>query len=175
MQAGWSTCPGCRLVLPASGAKSLRAGASAECWTLYGELIGYEAEHLARLGRYHQLMVDTYAAQHPSPDGPSIGLAFALIGLHLALDLDWRGDQVRDAHQLLAERSRDWPTFDAPLPPARVTVFDVAMAGLPDGRAVALQQWAAGVWQGWAVRHDDVRALVQERLPSEDRRRLTAR
>jgi hypothetical protein len=154
---------------------SARPGASAVCWQLYGELAGFEAEHLVRLGRLHQLMVDTYVAQHPTADGPTIGLAFALIGLHLALDEGWRGDQVRDAHQLLATTRRDWPRLDPPRTRGPITVLDVAMAGSPDEHAELLQRWAAAVWDAWREQQATVVGLLDERLPSDERARLRAR
>jgi len=81
-------CPGCGLELPASGLPSdPRRNASPECWQLYGEVQGYALRHLELVRDLHQLTVDTYAAQHaprdPGGDRPPIGVAYALVGLHL--------------------------------------------------------------------------------------------
>jgi hypothetical protein len=166
-------CPGCALELPGSPDDATpRPGASAACWQLYGEVAGYETQHVAQLGRFHQLMVDAYAAQHPAENGPPIGLAFALIGLHLAIDEDWRGDQVRDVHRALAGRATDWPRFAAPAERAPMTVFDVAMAGSPQAHAELVQAWAAEVWETWRDHRPTVIALLGERLPSEVRARI---
>jgi hypothetical protein len=169
-------CPGCGVVLPGDpDVPTPRPGASPACWSLYGEIAGYEALHVAQLGRYHQLMVDAYAAQHPTAGGSGIGLAFALVGLHLALDEGWRGDQVRDAHQALAAARTSWPTFDPPVSNGSMTVFDVAMAGSSEGHAALLQRWAADVWAAWRDQRDAVVRLLDERLPPADRARIASR
>ncbi len=170
----WSTCPGCGLILPGEpGPAGGRRNASAACWQLYGEVTGFEALHPTRLGRFHQLTVDAYAAQHPAPPGPPIGTAFALIGLRLALDEGMTGPQVRAAHEELARRHRQWPTFPPP-EPAAMTVFEVAAAGSPDEHAELVQRWAAAVWAGWRNAHGQVAALLDERLPPDARARLRA-
>jgi hypothetical protein len=166
-------CPGCGLELPSAATEvSPRAGASAACWQLYGELAGYEAQHVALLGRYHQLMVDTYSAQHPVSGGSGIGLAFALIGLHLALDEGWRDGRVRDAHQALAATRGDWPRFEPPPGRGSMTVLDVALAGTPERHAELLRLWAADVWAAWHDQHPAVIQLIDERLPAAERARI---
>ena len=109
-EPGRSPCPGCGLSLPASeGLPEPRLNASAECWLVYGEVTG-PAMTDPVLGELHQLTVDAYGAHHPRSDGPPIGLAFALIGLYLALDRGRTGLQVRDEHQRLARvRKRSGP------------------------------------------------------------------
>lgn len=166
-------CPGCGVHLPGrSDEISPRPGASAACWQLYGEIAGYEAQHVAQLGRFHQLMVDAYAAQHPASDGSGIGLIFGLVGLHLALDEGWRGDQVRDAHQALAGIAGKWPRFELPASRGSMTVFDVAIAGSPEAHADLLQRWAADVWAAWHPARNDVIKFLEERLPAADRARM---
>ena len=92
-------CPGCGLELPGSGLPpDPRHNASAECWQLYGEVQGYALRHPWLVRDLHQLTVDTYAAQHAPRDpggGPPIGVAYALVGLHLALDRGRTGLEVR--------------------------------------------------------------------------------
>jgi Family of unknown function (DUF5946) len=127
------------------------------------------------LGRYHQLMVDAYTAQHPVSDGSGIGLAFALIGLHLAFDEGWRGDQVRDAHRALATAPGTWPHFEPPRLRGAQTVFDVAMAGTPQAHAVLVQAWAADVWAAWRGRRELVAGLLDERLPTDVKARILGR
>jgi hypothetical protein len=119
-------------------------------------------------------MVDTYAAQHPVADGPRIGLAFALIGLYLALDEGWRGDQVRDAHQLLASTAKDWPRFERLGRAASMTVFDVAIAGSADAHARLIQRWAKEVWAMWRDHRTALVALLDARLSAEARTRILA-
>jgi hypothetical protein len=142
----------------------LRLNASAACWQLYGELTGYEAQHLAQLGRLHQMMVDAYGAQH-ADGSASIGPAFALIGLNLAFEHDMSGLEVRAAHGYLANRFQSWPAFAPPPEPAPITVFDVAMAGSPNEHAEMIERWARAVWESWSHAHGAVAALVEDRLP----------
>jgi Family of unknown function (DUF5946) len=163
-----SPCPGCGVVLPGSGEPwDRRTLASEACHALYGEVAGYELEHVIRLGKWHQLLVDTYAAQHAGPETPPIGTAFALIGLALTLEDGWDGLRVREAHQQLAREFEGWPRFE--LPPSRgsMTVFDLAMAGSPEAHVERLGAWAADVWAAWSASHAAVRALISERLPGE--------
>jgi len=138
-----------------------RSLASAACHALYGEVAGYESQHLVELGRWHQLLVDAYAAQHAGERTPLIGTAFALIGLHLALDEGWDGLQVRDAHQRLAAASDAWPRFELPRARGDLTIFDIAMARTPEEHVERLRTWAAAVWSAWADAHEVVRALLR--------------
>lgn len=172
---GWTSCPGCGVALPDTAPEAVpRAGASAACWQLYGEVIGYELANIAALGRYHQRMVDAYAAQHPGADGPRITLAFALIGLFLAIERGWRGDEVRDAHQALARQHREWPRFESPTARGSLTVFDVALAGSVEAHAAAVEDWSAAVWSAWRPAHEAVATLVDRLLAPQIQGRLHA-
>jgi hypothetical protein len=126
-----------------------RRHASGECWSLYGEVTGLQLTRPARLGAVRQLTVDAYAAQHVGPQTPAIGPAFALIGLHLALDRGWEGWQVRDEHQRLARKRREWPRLTPPPDVGGVTVFDVAMADSDAEHVAVVRRWAEAVWAAW--------------------------
>jgi hypothetical protein len=169
-------CPGCAVDLPGSAEPwDPRSLASEACHVLYGEVAGFESQHIVELGRRHQLLVDAYAAQHAGPLTPAIGTAFALIGLHLALEDGWDGLAVRDAHQDLARRYREWPAFTAPARRGDLTVLDLALAGTPDEHLERLRTWAADVWQAWTESHTAVASLIQERLPRDRRPRAERR
>lgn len=158
-------CPGCSVELPGSSEPwDPRSMASEACHQLYGEVAGYESRHLPELGQWHQLLVDTYAAQHAGERTPAIGTAFALIGLNLALEDGWDGLRVRDAHQRLANRYRDWPRFALPADRGTATVLDLALASSPAEHVGRLRAWAASVWAAWHGVHPEVAALVHERL-----------
>jgi hypothetical protein len=164
-------CPGCGVELPGTAEPwDPRSLASEACHGLYGEVAGFESQHVAELGRWHQRLVDTYAAQHAGSRTPLIGTAFALIGLHLALEEGWDGLAVRDAHQDLAGRYREWPAFPAPERRGALTVLDLALASTPEEHVERLRAWAADAWQAWAASHATVEALIAERLPRERRR-----
>jgi hypothetical protein len=164
-------CPGCGVELPGSAAPwDPRSLASEACHALYGEVAGFESRHVVELGRWHQLLVDTYAAQHAGERTPLIGTAFALIGLHLSLEAGWDGLAVRDAHQDLARRYREWPAFPAPERRGALTVLDLALASTPEEHVERLRAWAEDVWQAWAATHAAVDVLIAERLPPDHRR-----
>jgi hypothetical protein len=158
-------CPGCGVRLPGSAEPwDARSLASAACRAVYGEVAGYESQRVVALGRWHQLLVDAYAAQHAGDRSPRIGPAFALIGLHLTLDRGWTGLEVRDAHQRLASEHRHWPAFVAPASRGELTIVDVALAATPEEHVERLHAWAADVWAAWRPAHDAVRELVRTRL-----------
>jgi hypothetical protein len=167
--SGSTTCPGCGLQLPASGLPwDRRRNASPECWQLYGEVQGFALNHLELVRDFHQLAVDAYAGQHDprevGSDLPPISVAYALVGLHLALDRGLSGREVRAAHQRMGKPDPSWPRLLTPERTGAMTVFDVAaagaMVGSVAGHAEAVRAWAAAVWQAWAAQHATVAALA---------------
>jgi len=161
----WSVCPGCRLRLPASGlSPDARRNASEECWQIAGEITGFELEHLSQLGRFHQLSVDTYCAQHADAAGSRIRVAYSLVGLFLALERGRTGLEVRQLHQRMGKPQADWPRFPRPADLGALTVLDVAVAGARarsvEGHARAVARWARSVWAVWSGKHELVAALA---------------
>ena len=149
-----------------------RVNASSACWHLCTEVMGHEAQHLPALGRFHQLTVDAYGAQHAGVPAPPISTAFALVGLHLALEKGWSGTAIRAAHQALAARHRAWPPFAMPTERGRLTIAHVAASTTPDEHAGRVQAWAASVWEAWSSEHDAVRSWADAALPPDLRERL---
>jgi hypothetical protein len=171
--SGSTTCPGCGLELPASGLPwDPRRNASPECWQLYGEVQGFELTHAELVRDYHQLAVDAYAAQHAPRDRggaiPPIGVAYALVGLYLALDRGVPGVEVRAAHQRMGKPDPSWPRLPAPRETGALTVLEVAAAGVmvdsPAGHGRAVWAWATAVWRAWAAEHAAVAALTERLL-----------
>jgi hypothetical protein len=167
--SGSTTCPGCGLQLPGSGLPwAPRRSASPECWQLYGEVQGFELDHVELVRDLHQLTVDAYAAQHAprtvGGDVPAISVAYALVGLHLALDRGLSGVEVRAVHQRMGRPDPSWPNLPTPKRTGAMTVFEVAAAGVMvgsvAGHATAVRAWAAAVWQAWAAQHATVAALA---------------
>jgi hypothetical protein len=155
-------CPGCGLHLLVSDAPTdERYNASPECLEIHGELTGYTVMRRDK-DFIHQLLVDTYAAQHSDPRQPPIGLAFALIGLHLACDMGYTGRQVQHMHTLLARRSKTWPTFARPTHLDALTVLDVLHAQPGEQRDAMLRRWAQSVWDVWSQEHARVKSLLEQ-------------
>jgi glutathione S-transferase len=168
-----SRCPGCGVVLEATDwPMERRANASPACWHLYTQVLSYEMVHLTSLGRYHQLTVDAYGAQHADVPSRPISTAFGLIGLYLALEHGWSGTAVRAAHQFLAQRFSRWPSFRGRAEGPVLTVADVAGATTPDEHASHVQAWARSVWNSWAPEHPHVRSWAEAVLSPEVRDRL---
>ncbi len=160
-----SVCPGCGLRLPAGGQPpDRRLNASPECWQVYGEVVGFEFDHVGLLGKYHQLTVDAYGAQHAGRDPRSIRVAYSLVGLLLGLERGLSGLEVRGVHQRMGKPDLSWPPFDRPPALGAITVQDVAEAGARAdsvaGHADAVERWARSVWAAWSTHHRDVAALA---------------
>lgn len=151
-----TTCSSCGLTAPARALlPESPFPASPECWATYGQLAAYDAQR-ARLDFRHQEAVDAYAGQHPGPPGKPITLWFALVGLHLAIDLGKTGREVQRAHSLLARRPRDWPTLVAPPLAGPVTVAEVMAQPGGDQRDAAILHWAEAVWACWREQHGSI-------------------
>lgn len=123
-----------------------------QCWTLT----------LGDAAFVHQHVVDALAAQHATPEGKPIALAFALVGLHLHLDHGLTGREVQRAHMAMARRQRSWPRF-LPLPAARGTMTACNVLAVPPGpeRLQAIDRWCAEIWAAYRDHHVTVAALVQ--------------
>ncbi|HZC06817.1 MAG TPA: DUF5946 family protein [Ktedonobacterales bacterium] len=153
-------CPGCGLSLPVEDvAADARFYASPECQRIYGELTGYTVM-LRDTEFIHQHLVDAYAAQHVGDGQPTIGAAFALIGLYLAVERGYTGKQVQRMHMLLARRSKTWPRFTRPAHVGALTALDVLNAQPGAARKAHMMLWARSVWDAWEGEHERVKALL---------------
>ena len=109
----------------------------------------------------HQHLVDAYGAQHVKPSKSTIGAAFALAGLYLAVERGFTGRQVQKMHMLMASRSKVWSRFTPPPDVGSVTVADVLAVPAGPGRDQAMMEWCATVWTAWAVDQQRVRSMVE--------------
>jgi hypothetical protein len=163
-----TTCPGCGLVLPATGSAIDVRGfrSTPECLGLHGEVTSYVMQHAAALGRGHQTCVDAYAAQHVGPRMRPMTVCFALNGLYLVLERGWSGIAARDAHGHLARTvAREvWPSFEAPAGAGQLTVLDVALTDHAQAQAAAIEAWGRSVWATWSHVHDVVREMTDRQL-----------
>jgi hypothetical protein len=108
----------------------------------------------------HQHLVDAYGAQHVRQTKSTIGAAFALAGLYLAVERGFTGRQVQTMHMQMARRSKQWPRFDPPETVGPLTVADVLSLEPGPRRDEKLMEWCAGVWRAWSSQHSRVRAMV---------------
>jgi len=155
-----STCPGCGLKLESYNQNlNERYNASSACWQLYCKLSAFTLS-LRDSDFIHQLIVDTYTAQHSGPNVKPISTAFALIGLYLTFELGYTGKQVQRTHMFLAEKHIEWPRFDPPIEKNALTVYDVLLS--PESQYTdIIGKWGKSVWEMWKREHETVRKLVE--------------
>src|SRR6266550_3849780 len=94
---------------------------------LYNELACYTLAH-SDPSFIHQYIVDAYAAQHADEKTKPIGLAFALVGLHLHIERHYSGKEVQRAHMKLAKKKKQWPLFEMPTDRGSMSVGNVMAA-----------------------------------------------
>lgn len=155
-------CPGCGVELPRSGRSyEFKFHASAECWSLFEEVLAREYLDPVLLGQVHRLTVDTYAVQHAGGAHPDKSVCVHLVGLYLTHEKVVAPSAIIPLMQRLTRR-RDWPHLVPPAEPGLLTVRDVALAETPQLHAVRVRDWAASVWHAWSAHHGIARRLVEE-------------
>ena len=166
MAEGISVCPGCGLRRPSAGLElDRRANASGECRALMNELSYYTLSH--GVERFiHQHAVDAYGAQHIPVSKSTIGAAFTLAGLYLAVEKGYTGRQVQQTHIVMGKHSKTWPTFIPPANVGAMTVADVVAAAPGPARDQRLLDWCEAVWAAWADEQPRVREMVKPFLGS---------
>jgi hypothetical protein len=102
----------------------------------------------------HQLVVDTYAAQHVTPDQKPIAGSFALIGLYLVYEKGFTGKQVQSVHMQIAGKQKTWPKFIAPTIKWELTVEDVMKIPPGEKRDEMIKKWGESVWEMWRKDHE---------------------
>jgi hypothetical protein len=157
-------CPGCGLQRPSLGLEpDSKANASGECRGLMNELTYYTLAH-GDPRFIHQHLVDAYGAQHVRQSKSTIGAAFALAGLYLAVERSFTGRQVQKMHMLMGNTSKEWPRFEQPEDVGPLTVADVLAVPPGPDRDEKLMAWCASVWVAWKSAHERVRAMVDRFL-----------
>ncbi len=160
-------CSGCGASVPdAAGPVHAYMLAAPGCWAMYGTLLEWRSSlpgpSAATAG---QLMVDAYAAQHPTnPDRRNRqSVAVHLMSLCAAIERGVPGTRLR--HLIGDWAHRDYPLL-LPRPAAyALTVRDVAGAS-PEAREAAVSAWAAATWAAWSAGHTQVRTWFDEAMVS---------
>jgi hypothetical protein len=112
----------------------------------------------------HQHVVDAYGAQHVRPSPSTIGPAFALAGLYLAVERKFTGRHVQKLHMVMAGASKQWPRFDPPQQVGPLNVGDVVGTEPGPQRDDAIMRWCAGIWAAWSAEQVRVREMVDRFL-----------
>jgi hypothetical protein len=156
-----SYCPGCGLELKSDDhALDGCYNASYACRQLYDELSAVTLS-LRDKDFIHQLVVDTYAAQHSGPNMKPIRTAFALIRLCLTFESGCTGKEVQRAHMVLGKINRQWPSFSPPIGKSTMTVLDVVQKVTKENYEESINAWGKSVWALWRTEHENIGKLVQ--------------
>jgi uncharacterized protein DUF5946 len=162
MAVQMTTCPGCGLEVPLSKLSYDRKfHASAECWSVFEEVLAVEFQNAVLFGQVHQLTVDAYAVQHAGGQHPAKSVCIHLVGLYRMLERGIAPVEVPPQLQRLASGT-SWPWLDPPAARASLTVYDVAVAETPQTHALRVREWAAEVWSAWSPHHDTARELAMD-------------
>lgn len=151
-----STCPGCGYEAADQAAPITEPPASAACYSCYTQLLARSYSQPAYRG-VHQMVVDTYNAQHPGGREHRAIQAVAVCLMTLCLFLEDGVDPAEgpQLHKAMADRPM-FTWLPAPNLHGLMTAADVLVATDPAGHERLVRAWAGEVWQAWAVQHDTV-------------------
>jgi hypothetical protein len=144
-------CASCGLVV---------AGGSVGCQRSF-ESIGLREYEDMRFARYHRIVVDLYAMQHPARYGRSAkSFAAHLTGLCAWLENETTAQSVNAAVQRWL--SGPSPIQKPTLPPSygAITIRDLVDAEDPVEYGNALRRWARSTWDAYAGLHVTARAWI---------------
>ena len=160
-------CPGCGLVLLEPQVRVPdRPGSSAGCWSLYTEMLGRSYNDPARHCS-HQLLVDSYTAQHPDRSEPRRvqGLSICLMTLCLFVEDGVDPREGPQLHRRMLARSVFHPlNLDPALLHGRMTIADVAPADDAGEYETLLRAWGTQVWDAWTAHHTTIRGWIKKAL-----------
>lgn len=154
-------CPGCRVAIRSESYDlDKKFNASLSCLKLYYEL-SYFTLSLQDEDFIHQLIVDTYAAQHFGINTKPITITFALVGLYLVNERHYTGKHVQQVHIDLANKSQKWPKFKLDNKSANINVLDIL--NCPDNKKPHLiKEWSKSVWLTWKHEKEKVSCLLNK-------------
>lgn len=160
------TCPGCRLRMPVnrSAAYTGYYNCSAECWSVYSDVLGVEFVSAVVFAQVHQMTVDSYALQHAGGPHPDKSVGIHLAGLHATFERNVPQSQIPKFLQRLAETIEVWPHYPAPGSTGPLNIMAIALSGSEQEHMERVRKWARFVWHGWSDHHAHIARLVQEQL-----------
>ncbi len=163
MPGATEICRGCGITLPVeSGPTHPYMPGSAACWQGYGELLAVQYSDPVRM-RFHQVVVDAYAAQHPDGDDPRAVRSVAIHLMTLALFLECDVDPALGTrlHGQMVAR----PVFHRLERPDQVSTEPlnfrhVPLEGSADDARERAYEWARQVWSSWGPCQEVVRGWI---------------
>ncbi|MFZ1043623.1 MAG: DUF5946 family protein [Anaerolineales bacterium] len=158
-----AVCPGCGAKIKTNNNNLDKDfNASAACRELVFQL-SYFTLSLGDQDFIHQLVVDSYAAQHSGENTKPVTLTFALVGLYLVNELRYTGSGVQQVHMALAKKSKTWPSFNSPKGENWLTVQDVIQS--PDNeKQEMIKKWSQSVWGPWKPEKEKIASLLKRHL-----------
>jgi Family of unknown function (DUF5946) len=152
MPQATEVCCGCGITLPVeSGPTHPYMLGSVACWRGYGELLAAQYSDPERM-RFHQVVVDAYAVQHPDGDDPRAVQSVAIHLMTLALFLERGVDPALGTRlhgQMLAR-----PVFHRLERPGEASAGGLTFRYVPlEGDAIGARErayeWARQAWASW--------------------------
>jgi hypothetical protein len=128
---------------------------------LFHQLCFYTMAHPDKAYFIHQHVVDAWQVQSAGADAKPIGIAFALVGLHLYLEKGYSGKEVRNAHVQLAKRKELIPNVSLPTHRGDITIAEVLKADTGPPRDAMIHQWCQSVWHACTPCHEAIKAYLQ--------------
>jgi hypothetical protein len=153
-------CPSCGLAV---------AGGTDGCQLLF-ESIGLREYEDMRFARYHRIVVDVYAMQHPDRYGRSAkSFAAHLTGLCTWLENEAGAQSVNASVQRWL--SGPSPVARPPLPPdyGALTIRELVEAEDPVRYGEVLRRWARATWDAYASLHATAHAWIVTSLAQGSR------
>ncbi len=158
-------CYGCKAVIKnIAGPKHAYIGSDAGCWDIFCGVLAKEYTEYNELWQTHRLTVDTYAAQHPgNPGRKEIQSVFIhLTRLYLQIEKGLTGKRANDV-MLNISKFKDQYVWLDPVPDfsETVNITHVAEAKNITEHKLAVELWAASVWNAWSRHHDTIKYFVE--------------
>lgn len=166
MSSRTDRCPGCGMMAPeGSTPVPPEYRASSGCWQRYGELLArsYDApEHRS----VHQLVVDTYVAQHPADASRRSvqQLALCLMTLDLFLEQGWDVKLGPQLHQRMMANLPELHALDPPETWTDLTVEHVLAVEDAATYRELVRAWSQQVWSRWRDHHLTIRRWNDQAL-----------
>jgi hypothetical protein len=157
-------CVGCAAVVPRiTGPVHQYMTSAPGCWALWGEL---NARLLSDTSTapYRQLIVDTYAVQHPGTPGPQAiqSVAIHLMSLYAQLDRGFPSDRIPGAFEPMLRVKGGFHWLSPPSFAGALNVVDVV--GARRDLEAQGRTWARSVWRAWAPHHAQVKLWFEQAM-----------
>jgi hypothetical protein len=139
-------------------------GGSEGCQRLF-ESIGLREYEDVRFGRFHRIVVDVYAMQHPDRYGRSAkSFAAHLIGLCAWLEDEAQAQSINAAAQRWLSGASPVERPALPMSYGALTIREIVKEDDPVRYAQALRPWARSTWDAYAPLHQVARDWIAKVL-----------